>query len=68
MKWRTGLGTARRPSTVQRRLEKLTILRKSKIAPLSAAVMKKIDWLRQRFFQISRAKVGVHFCAPFKTT
>jgi hypothetical protein len=50
MKWRAGLGTARRPPTVQRRLEKLTILRKAKIAPLSAVVMKKIDWHRQRFF------------------
>jgi hypothetical protein len=67
MKWRTGLGTARRPPTVQRRLEKLTILRKAKIAPLSAVGMKKIDWLRQRFFHFNRRKVGLHFSAPIKS-
>jgi hypothetical protein len=45
-------------------MEKLTVLRSTKSAPLAALVMKKIVWLRQRFFQIDRRKVDLHFSAP----
>jgi hypothetical protein len=45
-------------------MEKLTVLRSTKSAPLAAIETEKIVWLRQRFFQIDRRKVGLHFSAP----